>query len=36
MRAIVALALVVVLCGADDPKRNLDIYFIDVMGERPR
>jgi beta-lactamase superfamily II metal-dependent hydrolase len=33
MRTIVALALVVVVCGADaPPKRNLDIYFIDVMG----
>jgi competence protein ComEC len=32
MRAIAALALVVLLCGADKPSRNLDIYFIDVMG----
>jgi competence protein ComEC len=32
MRAIVALVLVIVLCGADQPSRNLDVYFIDVMG----
>ena len=32
MRALLASALVVVLCGADDPKRNLDLYFIDVNG----
>ena len=31
-RAISALTLVVLLCGADGPSRNLDIYFIDVMG----
>ena len=32
MRAIAALILVVVLCGADKPSKNLDIYFIDVLG----
>ena len=32
MRAIAALALLVVLCGADAPGRQLEIYFIDVMG----
>jgi competence protein ComEC len=33
MKPIVALALVVLLCGADAPSRKtLDIYFIDVMG----
>jgi competence protein ComEC len=32
MRAFLALPLLAVLCGADDPKRNLDIYFIDVNG----
>jgi competence protein ComEC len=32
MRALLALASVVLLGGADGPKRNLDIYFIDVNG----
>jgi beta-lactamase superfamily II metal-dependent hydrolase len=32
MRAIAALSLLVVLCGADSPRRPLEIYFIDVMG----
>ena len=32
MRAIAALSLLVVLCGADAPRRPLEIYFIDVMG----
>jgi competence protein ComEC len=32
MRAFLAVAVLVLLCGADSPKRNLDIYFIDVMG----
>jgi competence protein ComEC len=32
MRAFAALALLVVLCGADNPRRNLDLYFIDVNG----
>ena len=31
-RAFAALALVVLLCGADGPSHGLDIYFIDVMG----
>ncbi len=31
-RALVALALVGLLCGADKPSRTMDIYFIDVMG----
>ena len=31
-RAILALASVVVLAGADGPSRPLEIYFIDVMG----
>jgi beta-lactamase superfamily II metal-dependent hydrolase len=33
MRALAAIALVVLMSGADaPPKRNLDIYFIDVNG----
>jgi competence protein ComEC len=32
MRSIAALAVVVLLCGADKPSRNLDVYFIDVLG----
>ena len=32
MRALAALSLLVVLCGADSPRRPLEIYFIDVMG----
>lgn len=32
MRALLASALLLVLCGADEPRRNLDIYFIDVLG----
>ena len=32
MRAFLAIASLTLLCGADAPRRNLDIYFIDVMG----
>jgi len=32
MRALLAVVAMVVCCGADAPRRNLDIYFIDVNG----
>jgi competence protein ComEC len=32
MRTLAALASLVIFCGANQPRRNLDIYFIDVMG----
>ena len=32
MKALLVAAASLILCGADEPRRNLDIYFIDVMG----
>ena len=32
MRALLAAASLVFLCGADAPRRGLDLYFIDVDG----